>query len=122
MKALVTGATGFIGRALLARLEAPRVLSRDPIRARVALGRDVEAFPWKPAAGPPPAAAFEGVEAVFHLAGDSVGEGRWTTAKKAAIRDSRVAGTRNLVAGMAALPRRPQIGRASCRERVYVLV
>ncbi len=109
MLALVTGGTGFIGRALVARLEAPRVLSRDAARARASLGAGVEAFAWDPEAGPPPAAALDGVEAVFHLAGDSVGEGRWTAAKKARIRDSREKGTRNLVAALAALPKRPRV-------------
>jgi uncharacterized protein (TIGR01777 family) len=109
MRALVTGATGFIGQALMARLESPRVLSRKPSWARVILGTAAEPFPWEPEAGPPPAEAFEGVDAVFHLAGDSVGEGRWTAAKKARIRDSRVRGTRNLVQALAALPVKPRV-------------
>jgi uncharacterized protein len=107
MQALVTGATGFIGGALLRRLERPRVLSRDPSRARAATGAD--AFPWDPESGPPPAAALEGVDAVFHLAGDPVAEGRWTPEKKARIRDSRVKGTRNLVAALRGLAVRPKV-------------
>jgi uncharacterized protein (TIGR01777 family) len=101
MKALVTGATGFIGGALCARLERPRVLSRSP--------RGENAFPWDALEGPPPAAAFEGVEAVFHLAGDPVAEGRWTAEKKGRIRDSRVIGTRNLVAALGAMKARPKV-------------
>ena len=109
MKALVTGGTGFLGGALVKRLESPRVLSRSAGRAMAVLGDGIEAFDWDPEAGPPPAAALEGVEAVFHLAGDSVGEGRWTAAKKARIRDSREKGTRNLVAGIAAMAKRPRV-------------
>ncbi len=107
MKALVTGATGFLGGALLRRLEGPRVLSRDPARAAAALG--VEAFPWEAEGGPPPAAAFEGVDTVFHLAGEPVAGGRWTPERKARIRDSRVKGTRNLVEGMRGLKVRPKV-------------
>jgi uncharacterized protein (TIGR01777 family) len=102
MRMLVTGATGFVGRKLVARLSRPRVLSRDAERAKKALG-DVEAFSWDPLEGPPPPAALDGVEAVIHLAGEPVAEGRWNAAKKARIRDSRVTGTRNLVAGLRAM-------------------
>jgi hypothetical protein len=109
MRALVTGATGFIGRRLVAKLEKPVVLSRDPERARATLGPAPEVFAWDPLAGLPPRDAFRGVEAVFNLAGESVGAGRWTRRRKAAIRESRVAGTRNLVAAMQGLPERPHV-------------
>ncbi|MBI2826854.1 MAG: TIGR01777 family protein [Planctomycetia bacterium] len=108
MRALVTGATGFIGRRLLEEIAQPVVLSRDPARAR-AQRSGVEAHAWDPLADVPPSASFEGVEAVFHLAGESVGEGRWTAAKKQRIRDSRVVGTANLVRALAALDRRPRV-------------
>jgi uncharacterized protein len=101
MRALVTGATGFVGRRLLAKLARPVVLSRNSQRvSRELVGFQAQGHDWNPLAGPPPAAAFEGVEAVFHLAGEPVAEGRWTSAKKARIRDSRVTGTRNLVEGL----------------------
>ena len=108
MKTLVTGASGFIGRALCARLERPRVLSRTPEKTRAALGA-VDAFPWDAEGGPPPVEAVEGVEAVFHLAGDPVAEGRWSAEKKRRIRDSRVLGTRHLVVALAAAKSRPKV-------------
>ncbi len=108
MRALVTGATGFIGRSLLKRLEKPVVFSRNPERAKQTLG-DVEAHPWEPQAGPPPPEAFRGIEVVFSLAGENVADGRWTSAKKHRIRESRVAGTRNLVAGLEKLSTRPGV-------------
>ena len=51
--------------------------------------------------GPPPPEAYSGVDVIYHLAGESVAEGRWTAAQKARIRDSRVIGTRHLVQGLA---------------------
>src|SRR5688572_15094731 len=109
MKALVTGATGFIGRRLVSKLDHPIVLSRDPERARAELGPDVVPFAWDPASGPPPADAFRGVDTVFHLAGENVGAGRWTKKRKAAIQESRIAGTRHLVVGLKALKQPPGV-------------
>src|SRR5262245_60397693 len=101
MRALVTGATGFIGPHLLEQLDRPVVLSRDAERARQALKKyQVEAYSWDPLAGSPPAKAFEGVDTVFHMAGESVASGRWTAKRKKRIRESREVGTRNLVEGM----------------------
>ena len=110
MKALVTGATGFVGPRLLRLLEQPVVLSRNAERARRALGSLAgPIFRWDPLQGPPPAEAFEGVDVVLHLAGESVAEGRWTAAQKAKIRDSRVLGTRHLVQGLARTEPRPRV-------------
>jgi uncharacterized protein len=101
MKVAVTGATGLVGPRLVAALRARGddvvVLSRNPDRASQALG--VPAVAWDPMAGPPPASAFEGIEAVVHLAGEPVAQ-RWNAEVKERIRDSRVMGTRNLVAGL----------------------
>ncbi len=106
MRALVTGATGFIGRRLIEHLDEPVVLSRDPGRARAELPR-IEAHFWDPAAGLPPSEAFAGAEAIFHLAGEPVGEGRWSEEKKRRIRDSRVVGTQNLVQAIGQLGQKP---------------
>jgi uncharacterized protein (TIGR01777 family) len=110
MKTLVTGGTGMVGPRLLRMLDQPVILSRNPERAREKVGHLVgRIIRWDPMAGPPPAEAFAGVEAVFHLAGESVAEGRWTAAQKARIRDSRVVGTRNLVQGIAQVSDRPRV-------------
>ena len=108
MRVLVTGATGFIGRNLVARLINPVVLSRDAARARAALG-EVAAHPWHPEAGTPPAEAFRGVEAVVHLVGDPIDRGRWNDDKRRRIRDSRVLGTRHLVTALEGLKARPRV-------------
>lgn len=109
MKAIVTGATGLVGRRLVAEVDQAVVFSRDPARARSRFGDDVAAFAWSPTLGPPPPAAFAGVDTVFHLAGEPVGEGRWTAAKKQRIHDSRVDGTRHLVAALAQLEQPPAV-------------
>ena len=110
MKTLVTGGTGMVGPRLLRMLDQPVILSRNPERAREKVGHLAgRIIRWDPMAGPPPAEAFAGVEAVFHLAGESVAEGRWTAAQKARIRDSRVVGTRNLVQGIAQVSDRPRV-------------
>ena len=108
MKALVTGATGLVGRRLVQELERATVLGRDPTRARAILG-DVTAFAWQPQSGPPCVEAFSGIDVVFHLAGEPVAEGRWTADKKRAIRESRVEGTRNLVNALRSSEKRPAV-------------
>ena len=103
MRVLIAGATGFVGRALVHALmergDQRMALTRDPERARLALPGLVHAQAWDPLAGPPPAEAFEGVDAVVNLVGESV-VGRWTQRKKSAILESRETATRNLVRGM----------------------
>ncbi|MEY3033066.1 MAG: hypothetical protein RLZZ622_1541, partial [Planctomycetota bacterium] len=109
MKALVTGATGFVGPRLLRLLDQPTVLTRNPERAADSIGHLAGRFVhWNPMEGPPPPEAFEGIDVVFHLAGESVAEGRWTPQQKNKIRDSRVIGTRHLVAGMTRTEAGPQ--------------
>jgi len=109
MQALVTGATGFVGKHLLAQLHRPAVLSRDVLKAeRVLSSFGVRAFSWDAENEPPCPDAFEGVEVVFHLAGEPVTRGRWTPAKKDRLRESRVNGTRHLVQTLLGLEPKPR--------------
>jgi len=85
------------------------VLSRDRSKAERLLSEfGARAFSWDAQSEPAPPEAFEGVEAVFHLAGESVAEGRWTHAKKLRLRESRVSGTRNLVRTLVGLEKKPK--------------
>jgi hypothetical protein len=106
MKVLVTGATGFLGRRLCERLhhEGHEIvaLSRDPDRARERIPVLAGAHRWEALTAEPPREAFEGLPAVVHLAGETIA-GRWTSAKKRKIYESRVDGTRYLVDGLAQL-------------------
>jgi uncharacterized protein len=110
MRVSVTGASGLLGRKLIAALlelgVEVTVLSRDPERARSKLG-EVEAARWDPTAEPAPADALAGRDAVVHLAGEPVAQ-RWSEKAKHAIRESRVAGTRNLLAGLELAEPRPR--------------
>jgi uncharacterized protein (TIGR01777 family) len=106
LRVTVTGATGLIGRALLGALgDAAHVtvLSRDPARAQARLNAagvaPVDAVRWDPLSEPAPAEALTARDAVVHLAGENVAQ-RWTAKAQAAIRDSRVTGTRHLVEGL----------------------
>jgi uncharacterized protein (TIGR01777 family) len=108
----ITGATGLIGRRLLGELQRAgwrvTVLTRDPKRARERLGGDVEAHAWDLRSEPAPAAALAGRDAVVNLAGEPISQ-RWSEQAKRAIRESRVTGTENLVAGLQAAEPRPGV-------------
>jgi uncharacterized protein (TIGR01777 family) len=114
---IVTGATGLIGRKLFAALKGRGyevvIFSRSPQRARAALPGAAEYVQWSAAEGGPWAAAIDGAHAVVHLAGAPISQGivgqRWTPAVKAAIRDSRVVGTRGIVGAIAAARSRPRV-------------
>lgn len=110
-KVVVTGATGLIGSklllVLLARGYRVTVLTRNPERARAENYLPVEFAPWNPQAGEPPLEALDGAFAVVHLAGEPVAGSRWTAQRKRDILDSRVLGTRHLVAALGKLRRKP---------------
>lgn len=109
MKILVTGASGFIGGHLVRAAVARGHVVLATSRRQKAIEGVEGVVEWDPTAGPAPVEAFEGIDAVVHLAGESVGVGRWTKRKMARIRESREIGTRNLVAGIAAAPHKPRV-------------
>ena len=94
----VTGASGLIGGALCPFLTTGGHRVKRLVR-REARGPDE--VRWDPEAGVIDLAGLEGVDAIIHLAGENVGEGRWTDARKARILQSRDAGTRLLAQSVA---------------------
>ena len=107
----VTGSTGLLAARLIDALEADghsvrRVVRRSDIAIRSDGGDEIR---WDPAAGTIDAAAFSDVDAVVHLAGESVAAHRWTAAVKREIRDSRVRGTTLLCETLAGLASKPAV-------------
>jgi uncharacterized protein (TIGR01777 family) len=146
VRVTVTGASGLIGSALVATLTARgdevTVLSREPQRALAALQHSragggagiasavatlgtmssyaraagsVHAREWDPIRTAAPADALAGRDAVVHLAGENTAQ-RWRKSTREKIRDSRVLGTRHLVAGLRA------VSEENSRTRPPVLV
>ena len=114
MNVLMSGATGLLGTALIPELGARghRVtrLTRSPRSAH-----DVN---WDPEAGKLDG-ALTGTEAVIHLAGESIAEGRWTPEKKRRIIESRRKGTRLLAESIAALPAPPSVMVSTSADGYY---
>lgn len=106
MDIAVTGASGLIGGAIVRALEA------DGHRvARVVRGTTPapDTISWSPDSGTIDAAAFEGIDAVIHLAGEGIAERRWSDAQKKRILESRTKGTALLATTLAARQRPPQV-------------
>lgn len=120
LRIVLTGASGLLGCALAAYLEAggdevTRLIRRDPAGAPTGPG----AFPWDPARGILDARALEGASAVVHLAGENIGGGRWTRARKQRILESRVRATSLIARTMAAMDRPPQVLVAASAAGFY---
>lgn len=113
MKVIVTGATGFIGRALtralLDRGDEVVVLSRNAEKARQALGPQVTSLVWDAKTPGEWMRAFNGAGAVVNLAGESVAAGRWTAARKERIYASRIDATRAVVEAIQEANPRPAV-------------
>ena len=112
MKVAVTGATGLVGGSLSRNLiqagHQVVALARNPEKAQVKIPQ-VEAVAWDATSGISAVQALEGLDAVVHLAGESLAAGRWTSRRKAMIVESRVAGTRNLVEALAQCQNPPKV-------------
>lgn len=109
MNIAISGASGLIGRRLLKLLakdgHALTVFSRH---AGTNLPPGVKLSVWDVTKGEPPADGLRDTDAVIHLAGVPVAQ-RWNEQVKREIRESRVAGTRNLVQGISKQARKPQV-------------
>ncbi|MGH9717456.1 MAG: TIGR01777 family oxidoreductase [Candidatus Acidiferrales bacterium] len=107
MKILMSGASGLVGSALshalrkegyaIARLVRPGGHASDG---------DVR---WDPSSATIDTTAMEGADAVVHLSGANIADGRWTPRRKALLRSSRVDSTRLLVDALAQLRQKPRV-------------
>jgi uncharacterized protein (TIGR01777 family) len=104
---LVTGSGGLIGSALVPLLTTGGHRVSRLVRGRTR--RRQGERPWLPERGVLDPADLEDVDAVVHLAGENIAAGRWTEARKARIRESRVAGTQLLAGALARLSRPPKV-------------
>jgi uncharacterized protein (TIGR01777 family) len=102
----ITGATGFIGSALVHELTAAGHAVRRMVR-REGRRRPGDAL-WDPTAGRLDPRALGGVDAVIHLAGEPIAQ-RWTPAAKQRIRESRVRGTQLVATTIASLAQPPRV-------------
>jgi uncharacterized protein len=103
----ITGSSGLVGTALTDALEANGQLVKRLVRRPV---RDQEnEIRWDPEENSIDAAALDGVDAVVHLAGESLAAHRWTAAFKQRIRDSRLRGTQLLSETLARLTTKPTV-------------
>jgi uncharacterized protein len=111
MKILVSGSSGLIGGALCKSLLADGHTVGRLIRAgsKLQSGLPGETVRWEPPSGPLDLAAMEGADAIVHLAGASIAQGRWNAGRKQLLRESRVDATRNLIAGLAQLKQKPRV-------------
>jgi hypothetical protein len=113
----ISGASGFIGQRLVQRLRASGVRVVRLVRQGGDVDRD--AIAWDPAGSTIDATRLEGIDAVVHLAGESIAGGRWTEARKAAIRDSRVRGTSLLARALSTLARKPKVFVSASAIGIY---
>ena len=105
MNVLVSGSSGLVGSALLPALAREGHSAIRLVRVPPRPGQSE--VHWDPASGALDAVGLEGMDAVVHLAGESL-LGRWTAEKKARIRESRVGGTRILCEALARLVHPPR--------------
>ena len=103
----ITGATGLIGGALASSLEADGHTVHPITRSPDAAGPD--GIVWDVEGGSIDAARLEGVDAVVHLAGEPIGDARWSTSTKQRIRRSRELGTTLIATTIAGLHRPPEV-------------
>jgi hypothetical protein len=105
-KIAVTGASGLVGTALVSELRHEGIDVVRLVRRAPASNDEVR---WDPDAGTIDATGLGGITGAIHLAGDNIASGRWTEAKKASIRNSRVRGTKVLARALAELSPRPRV-------------
>jgi uncharacterized protein (TIGR01777 family) len=106
MKVVISGASGLIGKRLAKELVDA---GHEVLRLVRTVPKSADEVRWDIDRGEIDIAALQGIDAAINLAGENVGEGRWTDEKKKKIYESRVQGTRLLVSAMTQLDPKPQV-------------
>lgn len=112
MKIAIVGATGFVGRRLVERLQAQgdrvTILTRSPDSARTRFPQaDIVGYnPLKSGAWQQ---SISGCDAVVNLAGEPIADKRWSAAQKQTILESRQLGTQKIVEAIAQAEVKPQV-------------
>ena len=111
-RVVITGATGFIGRALCDRLHSDYeiiALSRSATRAQQSLGQLARGVQWDGKTTAGWAAQADGALAIINLAGENIGSGRWTESKKRRILCSRVDASKVIVEAVKQVDSKPKV-------------
>ncbi len=123
MRILVSGSTGFLGSSLIDVLEREGhtilCLMRPDTRKGDANSARAQTVRWDPVRGEFDAVAAEGADALVHLAGASIADGRWNAARKNLLRTSRIEATRHLIGALSKLQRPPRVIVASSAIGYY---
>ena len=123
MRILVSGSTGFLGSSLIDVLEREGHtilrLVRPDTRKGDANSARAQTVRWDPVRGEFDAVAAEGADALVHLAGASIADGRWNAARKILLRTSRIEATRHLIGALSKLQRPPRMIVASSAIGYY---
>jgi uncharacterized protein (TIGR01777 family) len=113
MRILVSGSSGFLGTAIVDSLaeqkhQVVRIVRPGTAAKNAGPDRALEVT-WDPVAGQFGAAAAEETDALIHLAGASIADGRWSASRKKVIRTSRIDATRHLIGALSKLQTPPRI-------------
>ena len=106
MNILVTGSSGFVGSAVVFQLSSKGHLVKTLVRRDPKHPYEIR---WNPPQSGPTPEQLQGIDAVIHLAGESIADNRWTETKKKAIKDSRMLGTKILADAVSRMPVPPKV-------------
>jgi len=103
---LVSGSSGLVGSALVVQLSLKGHTVKTLVRREPNHPSEIR---WNPPQSGPTPEQLQGIDAVIHLAGEGIASGRWTEAKKKAILESRMLGTKILADAISRMPVPPKV-------------
>jgi uncharacterized protein (TIGR01777 family) len=112
MRVVITGATGFIGKALCKELQNSYeiiALSRNKTKAAGLLAGFAETVQWDGQTSEGWADFADGALAIINLAGENIASGRWSKAKKERILGSRLAASQAVLAAIKEAKKKPEV-------------